>query len=242
MLYRWEGTTGKFSIINWVDKVNWPPLRVSKLTFRALVLRHSEWRNCGNIPSVATVTYKLMATKLRQSFRRFHRKPIFQSIQRSQTRTKRSLHEQLYRRYLSSREELTQFITTVKFFHLVLKDTWEISDTSLASLGIKNFNLKQHSMHYSVYYKPTDSCYFSYSSSHPSHVKTSKTFFRSYSGFVIYVAILFLSLKRSTTEPKKLMGSQHHKRHRRKMPITFHSFTLTTTQLNLSFLKTLNYL
>ena len=116
MLYRWEGTTGKFSIINWVDKVNWPPLRVSKLTFRALVLRQSEWRNCGNIPSAATVTYKLMVTKLRQSFRRFHRKPIFQSIQRSQTRTKRSLHEQLYRRYLSSREELTQFITTVKFF------------------------------------------------------------------------------------------------------------------------------
>ena len=163
--------------------MNWPPLRVSKLTFRALVLRQSEWRNCGNIPSVATVTYKLMATKLRQSFRRFHRNfsvsnfSIFQSMQRSQTRTKRSLHEQLYRRYLSSREELTQFITTVKFFHLVLKDTWEISDTSLASLGIKNFNLKQHSMYYSVYYKPTDSCYLSYSSSHPSHVKTSIPFF-----------------------------------------------------------------
>ena len=188
MLYRWEGTTGKFSIINWVDKVNWPPLRVSKLTFRALVLRQSEWRNCGNIPSVATVTYKLMATKLRQSFRRFHRKPIFQSIQRSQIRTKRSLHEQLYRRYLSSREELTQFITTVKFFHLVLKDTWEISDTSLASLGIKNFNLKQHSMHYSVYYKPTDSCYLSYSSSHPSHVKTSIPF------FVVIQALSFMWL------------------------------------------------
>ena len=113
---------------------------------------------------------------------------FFQSIQRSQTRTKRSLHEQLYRRYLSSREELTQFITTVKSFHLVPKDTWEISDTSLASLGIKNFNLKQHSMHYSVYYKPTDSCYLSYSSSHPSHVRTSIPF------FVVIQALSFMWL------------------------------------------------
>ena len=32
-------------LINWVDNVNWPLLRVSKLTFRALVLRLSLWRN-----------------------------------------------------------------------------------------------------------------------------------------------------------------------------------------------------
>ena len=34
---------GKFSNINWADDVNWPPLVVSKLTFRALALRHLIW-------------------------------------------------------------------------------------------------------------------------------------------------------------------------------------------------------
>ena len=34
-----------------VDNANWPPLRVSKLTFRALALRHSLWRrtNARNV-------------------------------------------------------------------------------------------------------------------------------------------------------------------------------------------------
>ena len=44
--------------------------------------------------------------------------------------------------------------------------------------------------------------------------------------------------------PNMLIDSQHYKRHRGKIPIAFHSlthFTLTTTQLILSFLKTLNY-
>ena len=36
-----------FSLINWVDNVNWPPSIVSKLTLRALALRQSDWRNCG---------------------------------------------------------------------------------------------------------------------------------------------------------------------------------------------------
>ena len=116
----------------------------------------------------------------------------------------------------------------------------------------------------SVYYKPKDShSYFLYSSSHPSHVKNSIPFF-SFSDFVVYVvktlifpknqrqlasflinvAILFLSFKRATTVPNKLIESQHYKRLRRKTLTAFHSlshFTLTTTRLNLSFSKTLNY-
>ena len=32
------------SIVKWVEDVNWPPLRVSKLTLRVLALRQSEWR------------------------------------------------------------------------------------------------------------------------------------------------------------------------------------------------------
>ena len=54
--------------------------------------------------------------------------------------------------------------------------------------------------------------------------------------FYINVAILFLSFKQA--------ASQHYKRLRRKTLTAFHSFshfTLTTTQLNLSFLKTFNY-
>ena len=34
-----------FGTINWVDNVNWPPLRVLKLTFRALALHRSEVAN-----------------------------------------------------------------------------------------------------------------------------------------------------------------------------------------------------
>ena len=37
----------QLNIINWVDNVDWPPLRVWKLKFRALALRQSEWTNCG---------------------------------------------------------------------------------------------------------------------------------------------------------------------------------------------------
>ena len=62
--------------------------------------------------------------------------------------------------------------------------------------------------------------------------------------FLINVAIMFLLFKWATIVPNKFIDSQHHKRLRRKTPTAFHSlshFTLTTTQLNLSFLKTLNY-
>ena len=67
---------------------------------------------------------------------------------------------------------------------------------------------------------------------------------RQCASFSINVAILSLSIKRATTVPNKSIDSQHYRRLRRKILITFHSlshFTLTTMQLNLSFLKTLNY-
>ena len=77
----------------------------------------------------------------------------------------------------STREELTQFITAVNSFHLALKYTWEISDTSLAFLDIK-ISIEGNGLCTSVYYKPTDShSYLVYSSSHPSHVKNVFTFF-----------------------------------------------------------------
>ena len=53
------------------------------------------------------------------------------------------------------------------------------------------------------------------------------------------MAILFLSFKRATTMPNKLIDNQHYKRLRRKTLTAFHSlsyFTLTTTRFNLSFL------
>ena len=67
---------------------------------------------------------------------------------------------------------------------------------------------------------------------------------RKCASFSINMAILFLSFKRATNLPNKLIESQRYKRLRRKTLTTFHlllHFTLTTTQLNLSFLKILNY-
>ena len=66
---------------------------------------------------------------------------------------------------------------------------------------------------------------------------------RQCASFSIKVAILFLSFKRATTVPNKLIDSKHYKRLRRKTLTAFRlllHFTLTTTQLNLSFLKILN--
>ena len=40
-LRRWENITRQFSIINLVDNVDWPPLRVLRLTF-LLVIRFDE--------------------------------------------------------------------------------------------------------------------------------------------------------------------------------------------------------
>ena len=67
---------------------------------------------------------------------------------------------------------------------------------------------------------------------------------RQCASYSINVAIPFLSFKRATTVPNKLIDSQHYKRLTRKTLTAFHlllHFTLTTTQLNLSFLKILNY-
>jgi len=92
---------------------------------------------------------------------------------------------QLYGRYIddcigatsSTREELTQFITTVNSFHPALKYTWEISDDYLSFLDIK-VSIEGNGLCTSVYYKPTDSHSYllSRSSSHPSHVKNSIPF------------------------------------------------------------------
>ena len=97
-------------------------------------------------------------------------------------------------------------------------------------------------MHYNVYYKPTDSRYLLHSSSHLSHVKTSVPFSQLFRLRRFWLSC-FCQFKRSITEPNKLIGSQHYKRHRRKMLMySIHShFTLTTAQLNLSFSETLNY-
>ena len=73
---------------------------------------------------------------------------------------------------------------------------------------------------------------------------TCKIFFWQCASFLINMAILFLSSKWATTVPNKLIDGQYYKQLRRKTLTAFHSllhFTLTTTWLNLSFLKTLNY-
>ena len=89
---------------------------------------------------------------------------------------------------------------------------------------------------------------------HIHHTSRTPYLFHSFSDFVVYVvttlifpknqrqctsfsinvAILFLSFKRATTVPNKLIDSQHYKRLRRKTLTAFHSllhFTLTTTRL-----------
>ena len=59
------------------------------------------------------------------------------------------------------------------FGSVVLKYTWEISETSVAFLDI-NISINGNSLSTSVHYKPTDShSYLLHSSSHPSHVKNA---------------------------------------------------------------------
>ena len=92
------------------------------------------------------------------------------------------------------------------------------------------------------------------------HMSRIPYLFHSFSDFVVYVvttlifrkdrrqcgtfSMRFLSFKWAITVPNKLIDSQHYKRLNRKTVTAFHSlshFTLTTTQLNLSFFKTLHY-
>ena len=95
---------------------------------------------------------------------------------------------------------------------------------------------------------------------HIHHTSRTPYLFHSFSDFVVYVvttliflknqgqcasfsinvAILFLSFKRAITVPNKSIDSQRYRRLRRIKLTAFHlllHFTLTTTQLNLSFLK-----
>ena len=163
----------------------------------------------------------------------------------------------------SRREELDHFITSVNYFHPMLKYTWEISETSIAFLDIK-VSITGNGLSTSVYYKPTDShSYLLHSSSHPSHVKNSITFSQ------------FLRLRRFCSDDSdfsnksqemrhffkkrghpdsvvntaqhllnKLINNQHCKRHRRKRTREFHLHSLTihiTPQPKTSFQRTLSY-
>ena len=145
----------------------------------------------------------------------------------------------------STREKLNQFVTAVNY--------------SGPFIYLGNFRyffskvyIEGNGLCISVHYKPTDShIYLLYSSSHPSHVKNSipySQFLRlrrlcdgsdfslkseEMCVFSTNVAILLLLFKRAIIAPDKLIGSQHYKRHRRKImiefPFTSH-FALTTTQ------------
>ena len=175
---------------------------------------------------------------------------MFRSIQRPQTWTLRSLHWRLHRRYLLYQRGA----------HSIYNRRHFLSPGCEIYLGI---SIEGDGLCIGVYYKPTDwQSYLLYPSSHQSHVKTSIPFSqfhrlrrlcsddsdfpknqRKCASFSINVAIMFLSLRRATTAPNKLIDSQHHKRLRRKILTAFYllsHFTLTTTQLSLSLL-TLNY-
>ena len=55
-----------------------------------------------------------------------------------------------------TKEELERFIGFVNSFHLALKFTWEISETSVTFLDI-NISVQDNKSATSVHYKPTDS-------------------------------------------------------------------------------------
>ena len=131
----------------------------------------------------------------------------------------------------------------------------------MAFLDIK-IPIEGHGLGTSVYYKPTDShSYLLYSSSHPSHVKNSRPFSqflrlrrfcsddsdfseKSEAMCQVFDRRGYCRSSGPPPCPTKLIDNQHYKRLRRKTLTAFHlllHFTLTTTQLNLSFLKILNY-
>ena len=60
VLRQYETIATLFGIINWVDNVNWPLLRVSKLTFRALALRQSKWRRANARKGQFTLSAQLI--------------------------------------------------------------------------------------------------------------------------------------------------------------------------------------
>ena len=124
----------------------------------------------------------------------------------------------------STKEKLTQFITAVNSFHPALKNTWGISDTSLAFLDIK-ISIEGNGLCTSVYQKLTDSHSYLLYSDFVVYVVTTLIFpknQRQCASFSINVAILFLSFKQATAVPNKLIDSQHYKRLRRKTLTAFH--------------------
>ena len=128
----------------------------------------------------------------------------------------------------ATRGELTQFIAAVSSFHPVLKYTWEISETSLAFLDNK-ISKEGNGLCTSVYSTTNLQIHIVTCCIHLHIHHTSRTpyLFHSFSDFVVYVmttlifpknqrqcasfsinvAILFLSFKRATTVPNKLIES-----------------------------------
>ena len=121
--------------------------------------------------------------------------------------------------------------------------------------------MKAKGLRASVYYKPTDPhSYLLYSSSHPSHVKNSIPFSQFLrprrlcsddSDFFEKSEVMCqffdkrgyaVSVVQAGHHRAQQIYTRHYNRLRRKTLIAFHSishFTLTTTQLDLSFFKTL---
>ena len=158
------------------------------------------------------------------------------------------MQPELYGRYIddcigaisSSREELDQFITSVKSFHPALKYTWEISETSLAFLDIK-VSIRGNVLCTSVHYKPTDS------HSHIHHMSRTPFLLLNFLDFDVYVvmtpifpanqrrcasssrnvAILSLWSKRAIIAPNNLIDSHHYKRHKKIRMTEFHSPSLS---------------
>ena len=64
---------GYLSIINLVDNVNWPPERVSKLTFRALAIRQSEFLSQSNeLPLIGSLRVAMFTSWRSQKSVRKH--------------------------------------------------------------------------------------------------------------------------------------------------------------------------
>eukprot|EP00061_Rhincodon_typus_P001575 g15178.t1 len=72
-----------------------------------------------------------------------------------------------------SHEQLEQFINSPNTFHLKLKFTWTISDTSVPFLDL-SISIPGDGLKTDIYFKPTDShSYLDYTSSHPSSHKNA---------------------------------------------------------------------
>ena len=142
--------------------------------------------------------------------------------------------------------------------------TFYISDTSFALLDIK-ISIEGNGLCSSVYYKPTDSrSYLLYSSSHPSLGKVSISFsqflrlrlcsddsdfpekseamsqFFDIRGYPVSVVQVGYHRAQQIDQQSALQTAKKENTYRILFTLTVH-FTLATTQLNLSFLKTFNY-